>query len=166
MKVVCWKAHNRDNPKEKHLWTQESSVSPFEVILMCYMSWIISCSICHVQPPQQVALTEFNSQVNAPVGPILLTCSEQSSLLVSFSLVQVRPPGIVYLSLCVSPSSSGLWFLQSFAHLKWWIQLFPENPAFFRDNGKSTIQLFIFDEQRDDRHFKNMHAICSCWVDN
>lgn len=42
---------------------------------MWHLSWVTVCSICHVQPPQQVALTEFKSQVNAPVGPILLTYS-------------------------------------------------------------------------------------------
>ena len=28
-------SHNQDNPKEKHLWTQESPVALFEVIREC-----------------------------------------------------------------------------------------------------------------------------------
>ena len=34
--VFCRRTRKQDNPKEKHLWTQQSSVSPFEVILMWF----------------------------------------------------------------------------------------------------------------------------------
>ena len=47
---------------------------------MWYLSSDIVCCICRVQPPQQVALTESESQVNAHVGPIPQTCSAHELL--------------------------------------------------------------------------------------
>ena len=71
--VTC---HNQDNPKEKHLWTQESSVVLFEVIWEWFLkqmsSYTFRC-LCQVKLPQQVALTEFNSQVNARVRVMPMT---------------------------------------------------------------------------------------------
>ncbi len=70
-------------------------MSPFEVIWMrflCHKIPVEICSCCHVQPPQQVALTDINSQVNAQVGPIPQTCIGQSSFFASSSVVFSRVP--------------------------------------------------------------------------
>ena len=68
--------HDRDNPKEKHLWTWESPVALFEVIWGGFSKQMVSNTFscfCQLKLPQHVALTQFNSQVNAQVRVILLT---------------------------------------------------------------------------------------------
>ena len=68
------------------------------------MSLCTFCSICHVQPPQQVALTAGKTQVNAQVGPIPQALSEQSF----YSQVSLRVYRCLFLASSVlRPVSSG-----------------------------------------------------------
>ena len=72
--------------------------------------------ICHIQPPQQVALTECNSQVNAQVGPIRQTWPGKSSFLASFSVLLMFLSSLFYV---VSQLGWKCCSLHSPSHLKY-----------------------------------------------
>ena len=114
--MSSWKSHTQNNPKEKHLWTQEAWVSPLELICMSntshasYSPEHLSCTSAPTRSTYWI-----HRQVSAQVGPMRQTSNGESPLIAS---------SVVHMSTCaafcaVSPSQPLWCLLNSFGHLKY-----------------------------------------------